>query len=408
MDRLPGKRAMTFGNWRRLGPASSLQDRPPSILHIFKVYLPDIEGGIPNVIRNLTGGLAGYCRSMVLATRRPNTVRRVVVDDIPVQRSMSLGTLFSMPLAPFYPVRFWVKARRADIVDYHAPFPLIDVAISLFLPKRCALVIHWHSDIVAQRWLLPVVKGFIRRTIRRADRIIVSHGQMIETSEFLRPAAGKCVVVPFGTEQGYWTELSRDQRTRVEELRRRHPRLVVTTGRLVPYKGFRYLIDAVAAVDCQCIIIGEGVLQTALARQIQSLGLTGRVHLAGRVDRDDLKCLLHASKVFVMPSVSCSETFAIAQMEAMACGKPVINTDLPTGVPWVARHGKEAITVPPGDSALLARAIAGLFENDALREDLGTAAQRRVRDAFPLADFIARTHQIYRDALAARRGRGFP
>ena len=72
-----------------------------------------------------------------------------------------------------------------------------------------------------------------------------------------------------------------------------------------------------------------------------------RVHLVGYLERRELKCLLHACRVFTMPSVEESETFGIAQVEAMACGKPIVNTRLLTGVPWVARDGIEAVTVPP-------------------------------------------------------------
>ncbi|MDE7548096.1 glycosyltransferase [Acetobacter fabarum] len=374
------------------------------VLHAYKVYLPDVEGGVPSAIHALTVRMMERCQSAILTTRRWRTPRTLKVDNVPVTRTLALMTLRSLPLAPFYPLCLFLRSRMVDVVALHTPFPLADILTALYFRRRCALIVHWHSDVVRQKRLLHLVAPLMRRTLRRADRIIVSNASMITQSPFLRSFADKCEVVPFGTDLTYWPKLNAEEEQKVASLRRTYPHLVVTAGRLVSYKGFDILIKAFSSVNGQCVIVGEGPLDKQLQQQIATLGLQDRVHLVGRLERDALKCMLHAAQVFVLPSVSSAETFGIAQIEAMACGLPVVNTDVPTGVPWVARHEQESLTVAAGQAAPLAQALALLLENAALRQRLGKAGAARAFDLFDEQQFIEKTFRIYEaEALRAQK-----
>ncbi|MFO1056831.1 MAG: glycosyltransferase [Dongiaceae bacterium] len=382
---------------------TSVAAAPLRVLHAFKVYAPEIVGGIPEVIRTLAAGLAPACDSRLLVARLSGAGRRDVVGGLPVRRVASLGTRLSMPLSPTYPAWLWAEARRADLVAVHSPFPLIDLSIALWFPARTALVVHWHSEIVGQRALLPVVAPLIRRALDRADRIIVSNEAIVRQSPFLRPREAKCRIVPFGIDIAGLATLDAAERDEVAALRARHPRLVLAVGRLVRYKGFETLIEAMRAIDGELALVGAGTLEPALRRQAASAGVGDRVHFAGQASAGELKRLLHACRVFALPSVSANETFAIAQLEAMACGRPVVNTRLPTGVPWVARHGQEALTVAPGSAPELAAALGRLLDDEALAAALGAAGAERARALFGLDAFLDGTLAVYREALAARR-----
>jgi glycosyltransferase involved in cell wall biosynthesis len=375
-----------------------------SVAHVFKVFIPEVNGGIPEIMRLLAAGLVHRCRSEVLVSRVRGPGASEIVEGIEVHRAGALRSVWSMPISPSFPFLIWDTAKRVDVVDYHAPFPLVDLAVSLWFPRRTALIVHWHSEIIAQRRLLPVVGPFIRRILRRADRIIVSTPAMIKQSPFLKPFADKCVVIPYGIDVDYWKRLDAADKERIAELRVLHPRLIVATGRLVPYKGFHVLIDAMRDVNGTLVIIGTGALENGLREQIEEAGLGDRVHLVGYLERRELKCLLHACRVFTMPSVEESETFGIAQVEAMACGRPIVNTRLLTGVPWVARDGIEALTVQPGSRDALAEALTRVLDHEEEAAALGARGLQRANTTFSFATFLNATLKVFDDALKARQG----
>jgi rhamnosyl/mannosyltransferase len=371
------------------------------VLHSYKVFPPDIVGGITEVIAYIAEGMAPRHESSVLVARSRGWGRRYTFGTIPVEALFSFGTLLSTPIAPSFPFVLAKRSRKADLVALHQPFPLNDIGVALGLPRETAVVVHWHGEIVRQRSLTGLVAPFIRGTLARAQRIIVSHPTLVSASPFLAPHSEKCAIIPFGIDVAYWAELDGAQRRRVEELRSRYPRLVLATGRLVPYKGFDVLIEALRRVDATAIIVGEGPLRHDLLRLAQQRGVADRLILAGRLSRDDLKVHLHAARLYAFPSVGVAEAFGIVQLEAMAVGLPIVNTNLPTGVPHVARHGLEALTVPPNDPAVLATAIGQLLDDAALAQPLGAAGRRRATTEYDLQNFVKRIEDVYDQAVRA-------
>lgn len=102
--------------------------------------------------------------------------------------------------------------------------------------------------------------------------------------------------------------------------------------------------------------------------------------MPGRVE--DIVPYYQACDAFVLPSCDNNEALGLVQVEAMLCGKPVINTALPTGVPHVSLHGETGLTVPVGDSAALAEAMAVFIEDPGLRIRMGEAARLRALAEF--------------------------
>jgi hypothetical protein len=168
-----------------------------SVLHIFKVYYPDLFGGTLSVIRDICAGLKDIFAASVLVCSKFGGQRRIVVNDVAVERVRSFGDVLSLPAAPTYPLRLWRRIAEHDLLALHAPFPLADLVFALGLGRSRPLVVHWHADIVSHASLRRFVEPLMRRTLRRAEAIIVSDAVLIENTPLLREFANKCHAVPF-------------------------------------------------------------------------------------------------------------------------------------------------------------------------------------------------------------------
>ena len=154
---------------------------------------------------------------------------------------------------------------------------------------------------------------------------------------------------------------------------------------------------ALKKVDAHLLIIGEGPLRGALEDEAERAGVSRRVAFLGHVE--DVVPYYHAADVFALSSVARSEAFGIVQLEAMACGKPVVNTALDSGVTFVSVDGVTGLTVPPADADALATALDRLLKDASLRERYGRAARLRVEREFDLEAMGRRTLQLYEEIM---------
>jgi rhamnosyl/mannosyltransferase len=130
---------------------------------------------------------------------------------------------------------------------------------------------------------------------------------------------------------------------------------------------------------------------------VRRLGIGDRVHLAGEVTDEERLAWLHACAALVLPSTTRQEAFGIVQLEAMLCGRPVVSTDLPTGVPWVNVHGRTGLVVRAGDPASLRGALDHLLDDGGLRQALGAAARARALETFTADRMCAAVLALYQD-----------
>jgi rhamnosyl/mannosyltransferase len=336
----------------------------------------------------------------VLVGGRERTTIRERVRDVPVTRAATLARAGSVGVCPTLPLE--LRASDADLVVVHEPNPAALVSDWL-IRCRTPLVVYFHSEVVRPAWKYRLFyRPFLARVLDRADRIIVASPAMRETAEQLEGYRHKTVVIPYGIEPSA-LEASTSIRSRARAIRGDSPApLLLFVGRLVPYKGVAVLIRALRDTAARLVVVGDGPLRPSLEQLAVALGVAGRIVFTGAVPDDEVLAHYHACDALVLPSITRAEAFGVVQIEAMACGKPVISTDLPSGVPWVNQHGDTGLVIPPGDGPALAAAIRQLAEDPALRARLGASARRRVDAEFTAERMAGRTVRLYGEVVAAR------
>ena len=366
-----------------------------TIVHLGKFYPPHI-GGMETHIQDIASGLS-YSEDVRVIVAGDSFRRHTDrLDGATIIRVPTLGVLSSMPIAP---TLAWELMRvKPDLVHVHVPNPAAAFAI-VMARYRGPLVIMHQSDTLGRKLLKKLVDPFVNAMMRRADRIIVASHRYLSSSEELAQFKEKCRVIPMGINIEKEPE---DVETESVKIIQEHgPRLVLAVGRLVGYKGFIYLLEAMQMVDATLLLVGAGPLDAELKRAAHGYGVSDKVKFLGRVD--DLHKYFRASSIFVLPSITRAEAFGLVQLEAMAAGLPVVNTDLNSGVPEVSLDGVTGITVLPEDANSIARAINTLLENPALRLKMGEAGNARARREFSPELMIERTKKLYEEVLLERQ-----
>jgi glycosyltransferase involved in cell wall biosynthesis len=356
-----------------------------TILHAAKLY-PPAGGGMETVLRDLCDGMAEEWGVRVVAANDRRETVRERCGAVDVVRAGAFGRAASVPLCPTLPAELW--RRRADCVVLHEPNPIAGTA--LFMRRPAPRLVVWHHSDLLRPWWAPATYGRIQRALyRRADCVIVSSPALAAASPLVR-CAKRVAVIPFGVAIERFDRADPASRSRAERIVAAVPGpRMLFVGRLVYYKGLEVLLEAMRRGHGSLVIAGEGPLESTLRSIVSANGLAGRVHFAGRVPDADLPALYRACDVFVLPSIAKTEAFGVVQIEAMAAGRPVVSTNLPTGVPWVNQDGVSGLVVPVGDAAALGAALQRLLNDDALRSRLGEGARLRAATMFSRERMVA-------------------
>jgi rhamnosyl/mannosyltransferase len=374
------------------------------VLYVYKDYYP-VVGGIENHIRLLCQGLKAHphVEPTVLVTSRTGKTVIEEIDGVRVIKAARLATISSAPVS--LSLFAWLHRLEADVTHLHFPYPVGELAY-LWAGRSRRLVITYHSDIVRQKYLLRVYEPFLRHLLARADVITVSSPNYIQSSPYLRPLAGKCVVIPHGTDLSRFVATQAVQR-RAAEIRQHYAApLLLFVGLLRYYKGLSFLIEAMPQIAAKLLIVGQGPQGEEWQTLTRRLGLDDKVAFLGRVSEEELIALYHAGDVFVLPSIHRSESWGAVQIEAMSCGKPVVCTELGTGTSFVNVDGVTGRVVPPRDAAALATAINALLGDEAMRRAMGARARERAQQEFSLETMVERVLAVYGEVLGTAQKLG--
>ena len=364
------------------------------ILQLGKFY--PIKGGVEKVEYDLMEGLdkQGIDCDMLCASVKG---RGNIIKTGEYAKLMCCHTWMEVAgtmIAPSMITTLWRNCNKYDVIHVHHPDPMACMAL-FFSGYRGKVVLHWHSDIVRQKHLMKLYLPFQKWLIRRADLIVGTTPIYVKESPDLQAVQHKVTHLPIGVEE---MPLDMEGAQRLRE-KYRGRKMVFSLGRLVPYKGYKYLIEAAQYLpdDYVVIIGGTGPLEGEHRALIEQLHLEEKVKLIGFVHDEELPAYYTACELFVLPSVQKTEAFGIVQIEAMSCGKPVIATRIPgSGTSWVNEHGISGLNVMPEQPKEIAEAILAITKDRDAYEVYATGARLRYEKHFVKERMIAGALEIYK------------
>ncbi len=253
-----------------------------------------------------------------------------------------------------------------------------------------------------------------KRILQRAGRIIAATlAEQTQLRFLYKAGARKLVVIPPGVDTSRFYPIPADEAKQFIGLEPRD-RMVLFVGRIEPLKGIDTLIRAMSCLRLNelqqpvhlAIIGGDPTVEpqdaseemARLQRLCDELCMGRMVVFLGKRAQDTLPYYYSAAEVVVMPSHY--ESFGMVALEAMACGTPVIASDI-GGLGFLVQDGETGFTIPHGDVDLLCDRLARLLGNAPLRETMGRRAADYAR-TYAWDGIAARIVDVYRELLSGR------
>lgn len=366
------------------------------VLQIGKYFYPE-KGGIETYLYHLCKGLQGKVEKLdiLVSNNRFGTVIDKY-DGLDLVRSGKWDQFFSTPICPSF--FKYIKKDYYDIIHVHLPNPMAIFACQVIKPKG-AFVVSYHSDIIKQKFLFSLYKRYILKFLDQVHSILVATPNHIEFSPILTNYRDKCRVIHYGVSIHGSDSIEKEDLLDIQniqaEIGKGKP-IVLFVGRLVYYKGLEYLIRAVEGLPVTLVVAGNGPYYATMKMYQEQIP---NIHFTGEVNEQRLRHLYLASDIFCLPSISRAEAFGLVQLEAMTFGKPVISTDLESGVPYVNQHGKTGIIVKKECSTSIRDAIMELLNDRSKAEAYGRNGHRRATEEFSLKGMVDQTFAVYSEIM---------
>jgi rhamnosyl/mannosyltransferase len=372
------------------------------ILHLGKYYHP-FHGGIESIVRDICEGLVKKGAEVSVICSNDSARREFdKINGVEILRLARYGVLFSQSITPDI-VRIKNMIRdQYDIVHVHCPNPLAELFCS-FIPKEIPVIITHHSDVIRQDFLMPFYAPVAKKFYGRANKILVATENHIKYGRFISELEDKCKIVPFGIPVEHLKPRP-EVIEKAMEFQRKFGPYFLFVGRMVGYKGIPTLLEAAKETKQNVVLVGGGDRLQKYKQMAIDMGIQDQVHFEGRVyDSTSFAAYYHGCQGLVLPSVTANENFGVVQLEAMACGKPVITTNLKSGVPQVGVKNETTLIVEPGNAQELGMAMQFLMDQPNRGKAMGEKGRERFKQMYTLQKMIDAHYEEYERTLDIHR-----
>jgi glycosyltransferase involved in cell wall biosynthesis len=339
----------------------------------------------------------------VLTSRGIGEVREEMLGSIHVVRLPALANLFMTPVSPS--ITRFLRANRFDIVHSHSPPPL-----SAYFAGRARSrtgfrhVLTYHCDLeipgpLGRLAVAAYASSLGEITLRGADGVIATTKTYAETSrELWKKADIEVIPNPVDCER-FRPDV--DASALRDRLKLGNAKVALFVGRLTHHKGVEDFVRSAThtARNVVHVVVGDGPQRRALEGLARSTGVAHKFVFVGRAENHDLPLYYNLSDVVVLPSVSRLEAFGIATIEAHACGKPVVVSDIP-GVREVITDGETGLVAQPFDPEDLAEKISQVLADKDKAKSMGLAARKHALETYETGRVARKVLGFYGRLLA--------
>lgn len=371
------------------------------VLHVYRTYFPDTQGGLEEVIRQIclgTGENGVQSKVFTLSDEPyPHRLPRVEAEVLRVRKTFEVA---SCGFALTGMRRFARAVDWADIVHYHYPWPFSDL-MYLAAGRSRPAILTYHSDIVRQRFLLALYRPLMKRYLGAMDRIVATSPNYFATSEVLNEFADKVEVIPIGLNEPSYPAIDEQHRNLRAARAKYGSDFFLFVGVLRYYKGLHILLDAIRGAPYKVVIVGAGPVEAELRRQARDLGLDN-VTFAGFVSDREKMALFQLCRAVVFPSYLRAEAFGVTLLEGAMSARPLISAEVGSGTSHVNVHAETGLVVPPSDSVALRRAMDEFHADPDKARLMGVNARRRYEALFTGSAMGRRYTRVYGNVLAER------
>ncbi|MCX6784482.1 MAG: glycosyltransferase family 4 protein [Candidatus Komeilibacteria bacterium] len=383
------------------------------IAQIVSTY-PPYAGGMGNVVANLAEQLSLDRHEVTIITPRYKSSDLTFLQSS--YRIERISTFLRYGKAAILLQLFW-KLRHYDIIDLHLPF--LGSAWILYILKKIyrhqvPLVVHYHMDLFGRNWfyrkIFGLQQGLISTKIKAADKIIVASQDYLVNSrlrEIYKTDPDKFVVIPFGVDTERFFPQPKDP-TLVQRYDLADEQVILFVGALDDahyFKGVNYLLKAFALLvreKTRLIIVGEGNLRQVYQDLAVEYDLADKVIFTGFVPDAQLAKYYNLADVVVLPSIDGSEAFGMVILEAMACGCPVVASDLP-GVREVLGYNQFGLLSKPKNPEILMKRVERLLIDQAFAKKMSQDALARIRAEYAWPVVTAKLVKLYEEVIAIEK-----
>ena len=387
------------------------------VLHIGK-YFPPYTGGMETFLRDAMASLSrrgidseALVHQSGISIRSSEEIYEAGGQSLPVSRAAVWLRLLFTPISPTFPclLNRLIKRRQPDILHIHMPNVSAFWALALPRARGIPWVIQWQSDVLASehsrglRLFYAVYRPFERAMLKRAKVIIVSSPPYLESSQPLQGFREKCSVVPLGLDPSNLRHPKDGDSSRPTNGDKVTTLQVLAIGRLTYYKGFDYLIRAVANLEgVQVHLIGTGDREKTLKALADELGAGDKIIFHGHLADDELAQQFASCDCVCLPSIERTEAFGLVLLEAMHFGKATIIADVPgSGMGWIVDDGVTGLKTAPADIGELTEALRFLRENRDKIAVLGRNGRSKFDQQFHIDQSTADIARLYSRVLDA-------